>query len=100
MKTVGHFCGIPVVTNTNAIKIEKKSSRVHRHRRGQKLAYHLRVQKKWDKRFGTYEKRTPCMYRMNLNVVLGAAFNHGETLVVHPDLWDAITRDPSFRAAP
>ena len=54
MKTVGHFCGIPSITNTNAIKIERKSNRVHRHRRGQKLAYHLRIQK-WDKRFGTYE---------------------------------------------
>ena len=35
------------------------------------------------------------MYKMNLNMVPGAAFNHGETPVVHPDLWDAITRDPS-----
>lgn len=94
MKTVGYFCGVPICVSQMAYKVEKKPNRVHRHRRGQKLAYHQRVQKKWNKRYGMAEKRTPCIYKTNLGVVLGKSFDHGEVMVMHPDLWSAIQNDP------
>ena len=44
--------GYRVVIN-NAMCIKHVPKRVHKKRRCQSLKYHLRVQKKWDKRFGT-----------------------------------------------
>lgn len=43
--------------------------REHKRRKGQSLAYHLRVQKKWTKRYGT--KKVPCILLLNNSVIGG-----------------------------
>lgn len=93
METVGYFCGVPICVSKMAYKVEKIPRRKHKQRWRQTIAYHQRIQKKWDKRYGTVEKRTPCMYVMDLGVVLGGV-NHGKAIVTHPDLWAKVKNDP------
>lgn len=45
--------GLPVRVYNNLPFEKRVSNRVHKRRRNQKLSYHERIQKKWDKRFGT-----------------------------------------------
>lgn len=56
--------------------------RKHKKRRNQSKAYHLRVQKKWLKRWGT--KTVPSAYVFNRSA-LGFG-QQGEVMVVHPSL--------------
>ena len=74
---VGHLLGVKVVKSWAAVS--RVSVRKHKHRRGQSLAYHRRVQKKWDKRFGFDMK--PCIYKLA-----------DGTLIVHPTTYEAMRR--------
>jgi hypothetical protein len=53
-------------------------NRVHKQRRNQTKAYHARVQKKWNKRFG--KREVPCVY------LIGGGFGFGQdqSLVINP----------------
>lgn len=48
----GTFCGIRVIVSPHLSRGLMKSKREHIRRPGQSEAYHRRIQKKWDKRFG------------------------------------------------
>lgn len=53
-------------------------------------AYHLRIQKKWDKRFGV--KDEPCILHVNSHVLGIGLSVPRPSLVVHPDLWDKVKK--------
>lgn len=63
--------GLEVIENSFALRTE--SVKKHKKRHGQKDSYHRRIQKKWDKRFGT--RSVPCAFKLG-----------GNTLVVHPEI--------------
>jgi hypothetical protein len=65
----------------------------HKKRRNQREAYHLRVQKKWTKRYGT--KQVPAAYMID-NSVIGS---YGQTLVAHPSIV-ALLKTPNVRVEP
>lgn len=71
---------------------ESKPTRLHKRRRGQSAAYHKRVQKKWDKRFG--KVATPCAF-----VLDGGRFGPGSILVVHPSIAKSIRERIPVRSA-
>lgn len=55
LKQIGYrnpFSGVQIIENVMMVKDSTKPRRVHTRRRWMSAAYHLRVQKKWVKRFG------------------------------------------------
>ena len=46
------FAGMRIYEDSNALEKTDVPMKIHKERIGQKLSYHLRVQKKWIKRFG------------------------------------------------
>jgi hypothetical protein len=70
----GPTTDVPVIESLHAV--ERVPKRLHKHKACYKLHYHARIQKKWNKRFGFYDK--PTMY-------FGAT-DSGRVLFVHPHL--------------
>ncbi len=54
--------GIDIFPNLLAVTMKTYSRAVHVHRRNQTQQYHRRIQKKWDKRSGTYTVTLPAAY--------------------------------------
>lgn len=63
----------------------------HRKRKGTR-AYHLRIQKKWTKRYGTEMK--PCMLILNMGSV---GLGYGDDLVMHPELMTLLRNLPNIK---
>lgn len=53
-------------------------NRIHKKRRNQSASYHRRIQKKWNKRFGTTRQR-------KIYFIDGGEYGLGSALVMHPD---------------
>lgn len=70
--------GVPIRESYMATK--REPARVHVQRRGQTMRYHLRIQKKWNKRFGFVS--TPGAYMIDGSVI----GQRGEMLMVHPTI--------------
>lgn len=51
------FAGLPVRVFEHPLCNRIVPNKVHKRRRGQSAAYHRRVQKKWNKRYGTHEEQ-------------------------------------------
>ena len=71
-------CG-PLCVKSSPFATKTEPVRIHKKRSNQRNSYHIRVQKKWTKRFGT--KQVPCAYVID-NSVLGFP---GRTIVAHPE---------------
>lgn len=70
-----NILGMEVVTSPYCQRIV--SLRQHKKRRNQSAAYHLRIQKKWTKRFGTRIEKVAYM--------ISGGFLGPDRMVVHPD---------------
>lgn len=77
------FGGVPVISSPLAVA--RVSNRVHRQRRGQSAAYHARVQKKWDKRFGFSDK--PQVYA-TLDPIIGRT-----VIIMHSSLYERLKEE-------
>lgn len=77
------FNGMKVISNP--LCTTEEPVRVHIQKGTQRQAYHDRIQKKWNKRFGT--KRVPGMYIMNQSYFTGS-FEYGggseKVIIAHP----------------
>ena len=80
--------GIAVQTSHMATTTEP--NKVHKRRRGQTKAYHARIQKKWNKRFGT--QQVPGAYLIDGRAIGLFGVDFGKTLVVHPSLTAKLRR--------
>lgn len=69
--------GIPVIVSIGAT--EKVQARTHTRKRWMKDSYHRRIQKKWLKRFGYFDKP--------------AAFQTPTGFIVHPEIAEALRRN-------
>lgn len=63
----------------NPLATTSKPVKVHKRRRNQTLAYHQRIQKKWNKRFGHH--LAPSVFQLD-----GGKFGLGSMFVVHPEI--------------
>lgn len=63
----------------NPLATTSKPVKVHKRRRNQTLAYHQRIQKKWNKRFGHH--LAPAVFQLD-----GGRFGLGSMFVVHPEI--------------
>lgn len=63
----------------NPLATTSKPVKVHKRRRNQTLAYHQRIQKKWNKRFGHH--LAPAVFQLD-----GGKFGLGSMFVVHPEI--------------
>lgn len=70
--------GVPIRESYMATK--REPARVHVQRRGQKMRYHLRIQKKWNKRFGFVNMPAALL------MAAGAVGGKGHVLLVHPTI--------------
>ena len=75
---VGSAFGLPIHESYMATR--SRPARVHVQRRGQTMRYHLRIQKKWNKRFGFVS--TPGAYMIDGSVI----GQRGKMLMVHPTI--------------
>lgn len=70
--------GINVTVHPLATMTEP--NRKHKRRRWMSESYHRRIQKKWDKRFGTHQE--PCAFFISPGAV---GMSGRDTLYVHPE---------------
>ena len=80
------FFGVPMIVSSNAVRLVPV--RAHRRRRNQSLAYHLRVQKKWAKRWGT--RTVPAAFMLGPSSGL---FGNNATLIVHDEIDEQLRRE-------
>lgn len=75
----------PLALRNESVRVHRDRGECRRHRlfamayRWKPSAYHKRIQKKWDKRFGVKE-------------VPAGMFVAG-SMIVHPDLWDRLVKE-------
>lgn len=70
------FSGVPVIKSPNAV--EWGSKKLHKKKRWMKKSYHERIQKKWDKRFGFWQK--PAAYKTSFGIIC------------HPSIYEEMIR--------
>ncbi len=70
----------------NSLAVWHAPNRVHA-KKGS-TAYHRRIQKKWNKRFGTHEE--PCIFVLNTAALTYLGHEAAEMLVCHPELMATI----------
>lgn len=88
------FNGMKVISNP--LCTTEEPVRVHIMKGTQRQAYHDRIQKKWNKRFGT--KRVPGMYIMNQSYFTDGNFGYGgsseKVIVAHPTIVERMKNIP------
>lgn len=65
---------------TSDFAIQRVPVKLHKKRRHQKEAYHKRIQKKWNKRYGTKEQ--PALYVVDTGAL--GWFGGGRRIIAHP----------------
>lgn len=95
MRPVGSIYGMPVFLSEMQVAIEIRPRRVHKKTRHQSDKYHERVQKKWNKRYGTDTVRVPAAYRIDLSILglqipLGGVNVSRHGVVMHPALYEQL----------
>lgn len=78
-KSAGRFMGYPVIVSDLCTEHDGWNWKPSRYRSA-------RVLKKLRKRFGTRERRKPCMFQID-------ALGRGPTYYMHPDIWDKLKKD-------
>jgi len=68
MKPALYINGTPVYSDPNAVQKTHKPNRVHVRRARMRVSYHLRIQKKWIKRFGYVVK--PAIFRAPFGFIM------------------------------
>ena len=81
---MNNILGVPIVASTMAVT--KRANRIHKKRRSQSAAYHLRIQKKWNKRFGFHH--IPCAYMVT------DPWTGRQSYVMHPTLVAKLPKGP------
>lgn len=79
------FLNMRVVENKYAVW--QKPNREHNARKGPP-AYHRRIQKKWNKRFGTSE--APAVFIMGAEPLTYLGIEGDKTIIAHPELFAQI----------
>ena len=75
------FNGIRLFESPHAV--DRKPARQHEKKRWMTDAYHSRIQKKWNKRYGYILK--PACYVVSNRVLVGMG-GDGKTMIAHPDI--------------
>lgn len=80
------FNGMHVFVDPNAATSSpRREHKAHPAR----LTYHVRIQKKWNKRFGM--RLVPALFVVNssaaFSLIPGGGIGGPDTLVIHPELW-------------